>query len=321
MLHFIVHSTSEFSRMKNKFFVLILFLFISCSIRAQQTIQEKLGYSKDTKLLILHGDDIGISHSQNTASLTALEKGSISSGSIMVPCPWFPEAAAYAVAHPSADLGLHLTLTSEWKYYKWGPVSDKAMSLANAKGFLYDDLDSLGKMAQLKDIEQELRAQIDRAIQFGIRPTHFDSHMGGCLFNKEYLKIYIKLAREYHVPCLLNREAFKVLFNINLDELITDKDVVLDKVFMAYPNDYKQGMVTFYTKVISSLQPGLNCILLHAALNNDEMQAVTVDHPDYGAAWRQADYDFFSSEACKKLLADQKIHLITWKEIKEKLVQ
>jgi predicted glycoside hydrolase/deacetylase ChbG (UPF0249 family) len=289
---------------------------------SQQTIQEKLGYPKNTKLLILHGDDIGVSHSQNMASLTALEKGFITSGSIMVPCPWFPEAAAYAVAHPAADLGLHLTLTSEWKYYKWGPVAkEKAMSLANNKGFLYDDLDSLGKMAQLKEVELELRAQIDRAIAFGIRPTHFDSHMAGCFFNKEYLKIFIKLAREYHVPCLLNREGFKTVFKINIDEFIVSTDVLVDRIFMASPSDYKQGMANYYTKVISSLQPGLNCILLHAAYNNDEMQAVTIDHPDYGAEWRQADFDFFSSDACKKLLADQQIHLISWKEIKEKLVK
>lgn len=307
--------------MKKIYFLLMSFLLISFLGRSQQTIQEKLGYPKNTKLLILHADDIGVSHSQNMASLTALEKGYVSSGSIMVPCPWFPEAAAYFVAHPKADLGLHLTLTSEWKYYRWGPVSTKdKSSLANARGFLYDDVDSLGKMAQLKDVEQELRAQIDRAIQFGIRPTHFDSHMGSCFFNKEYLKIYIKLAREYHVPCLLNREAFKLVFNINIDELTTESDVLVDKIFMAYPNDYKQGMATYYTKIISSLQPGLNCILLHAAYNNDEMQAVTIDHPDYGAAWRQADFDFFSSEACRKLLADQNIHLISWREIKEKLV-
>ncbi|MBS1599939.1 MAG: polysaccharide deacetylase family protein [Bacteroidetes bacterium] len=309
--------------MKTKYFLLLALSFIGCSLRAQQTVQEKLGYPKNTKLLILHGDDIGVSHSQNMASLTALEKGYISSGSIMVPCPWFPEVAAYAVAHPAADLGLHLTLTSEWKYYRWGTVSskEKSPSLVNKNGFLYDDTDSLGKMATAKDVEQELRAQIDRAIQFGIHPTHFDSHMAGCFFNKEYLKVYIKLAREYHVPCLLNKEAFKFLFNINLDELTTSSDVIVDKIFMAYPDDYKRGMANYYTKVITSLQPGLNCILLHAAFDNDEMRAVTIDHPDYGAAWRQADFDFFSSDACKKLLAEQNIHLITWKEIKEKLVK
>jgi len=309
--------------MKNKYLLSAFCLLICFSLMSQQTIQEKLGYPKSTKLLILHADDIGVSHAENMASFAALDKGFVSSGSIMVPCPWFPEAAAYAIAHPAADLGLHLTLNSEWKYYRWGPVSskDKSASLVNNKGFLYDDVDSLGKMAQLQEVERELRAQIDRAIQFGIHPTHFDSHMGSCFITKDYLKIYLKLAREYHVPCLLNRDAFKIMYHLDLDDLILPTDVLLDKIFMAFPNDYMQGMANYYTKVISSLQPGLNCILLHAAYDNEEMQAVTIDHPEYGAAWRQADFNFFSSEACKKLLTEQNIHLITWKEIKEKMVK
>lgn len=309
--------------MRKAIVLLIIYFSFSLSSSAQQTIQEKLGYPKNTKLLILHADDMGVSHSQNSASLTVLEKGYVSSGSIMVPCPWFPEVAAYATKHPDADLGIHLTLTSEWKYYRWGPVisKDQVSSLINKNGFLYDNVDSLAKMAQLKEVEQELRAQIERAIQFGIHPTHIDSHMGSCFFSKDYLKIYIRLAREYHIPCLLNREAFKLVYHINLDELINDKDVVVDKIFMAFPQNYAQGMANYYTQVFKSLQPGLSVILLHAAYNNDEMQAVTIDHPDYGAAWRQADFDFFSSDACKKLLADQNIHLITWREIKDKLVK
>lgn len=309
--------------MKKIFLSILAVSFLFFSARPQQTIQERLGYPKNTKLLILHADDIGVSHSENMASITALEKGFVTSGSIMVPCPWFPEIAAYAVSHPDADLGLHLTLTSEWKYYRWGPVAgkDKVGSLVNQKGFLYDDLDSLGKMAKLKEVEQELRAQIERAIQFGIHPTHLDSHMGGCFFNKEYMKIYIQLAREYHLPCLLSPDIFKLAYHVDISDFINEKDVIVDRIFMAFPPDYKLGTANYYTRIISSLQPGLSCILLHAAYNNDEMQAVTIDHPDYGAAWRQADFDFFSSDACKKLLADQHIHLITWKEIRDKLLQ
>jgi hypothetical protein len=119
---------------------------------------------------------------------------------------------------------------------------------------------------------------------------------------------------------LLNREAEKYLFQVDLDKYITENDVVVDKILMATPEDFKKGMPAFYSGVLKSMQPGLNCILLHAAYDNDEMQAVTVDHPDYGAAWRQADFNFFTSDACKKLITDNKIKLITWKEIKDKLV-
>ena len=302
---------------------LSLIVFFCLQATAQQTTQEKLGYSKDTKLLILHADDLGVSHSEDSASIYAMEKGSVNSGSIMVPCPWFSEIATYAVKHTKADLGLHLTLTSEWQYYKWGPVGgkDNAASLVNSRGYFYDDLDSLGKMAKPEEVEAELRGQIERAIRFGIQPTHLDAHMGSCFFKKDFLKIYLKLAREYKIPCLLNVNAFKMLYNIDISDIITDKDVLTDNVFMAFPQNNNQGMAAYYTQVLNNLPSGLNCILLHAAYDDREMQAITMNHPDYGASWRQEDLDFFSGEACKKLLADNKIQLITWREIKDKLIK
>lgn len=309
--------------MKNKFLLLaILLIFYKTSI-AQQTIQEKLGYSKNAKLLILHADDLGVAHSEDSASINALEKGYVSSGSIMVPCPWFSEIAHYASTHPDADLGIHLTLTSEWKYYKWSSVAskDKVSSLLNSNGFFYDDLDSLGKKAKLDEVETELRSQIEKAIQAGVRPTHLDSHMGSVFFRKDFLKIYLKLAHEYHLPCLLNVNAFKLVYGVDISDLITDKDVLTNVVYMVFPPGNIQTRAAEYEKIFQSLTPGLNCILLHAAFDDDEMKAITQDHPDYGAAWRQADYDFFSSEECKKVLAANNIHLITWKEIKDKLMK
>ena len=309
--------------MKNKSRLLVLLLLVSIQTTAQQTIQERLGYPKNTKLLILHADDLGVSHSEDAASINLLEKGLISSGSIQVPCPWFSEIATYAVAHPNADLGIHLTLTSEWKHYKWDGIAgkDKTASLLNSSGFFYDDLDSLGKMAKLAEVETELRAQIEKAIQAGIHPTHLDAHMGCCFFNKEFLKIYLKLAHEYKLPCLLNVQAFKLVYQVDIGDLLSDKDILTDNVFMAFPPGEINQRAAYYTQVLNQLQAGLNCILLHAAFEDDEMNAITKDHADYGAAWRQADYDFFAGDACKKLLADNNIHLVTWKEIKDKLVQ
>ena len=309
--------------MKHSFYPLIIFAITCLHARAQQTIQERLGYAKDAKLLILHADDLGSSHAEDSASIYLLEHGDVSSGSIQVPCPWFSEMAAYAVKHPGADLGIHLTLTSEWKYYKWSSVAgeDKTQSLLNANNFFYDDLDSLGKQANLTEIETELRAQIDKAINAGIHPTHLDAHMGCVFFTKDFLKIYLKLAHEYKLPCLLNVAAFKMVYGVDISDLITDKDAVTDNVFMAFPPASVESRAAYYTNIFNTIPQGLNCILLHAAYNDDEMKAIAVDHPDYGAAWRQADFDFFSSDACKKALAANNIHLITWKEIKDKLIQ
>ncbi|HEX5155436.1 MAG TPA: polysaccharide deacetylase family protein [Parafilimonas sp.] len=309
--------------MKNRCQLLFCLLILCVQTIAQPSIQEKLGYSKDTKLLIIHADDLGVSHSEDSASIYALEKGYITSGSIMAPCPWFPEIAEYASKHPDADLGIHLTLTSEWKYYKWDAVAgkDQTGSLLNNKGFFYDDVDSLGKMAKLNEVETELRSQIEKARQAGIQLTHLDSHMGSCFFNKDFLKIYLKLAREYKLPCLLNVNAFKLLYHVDISDVITDKDVLTDNVFMAFPPNDKAQHEAYYTNMLNGLQPGLNCVLIHLAYDDAEMQAITQDHPDYGAAWRQADLDFFSSDTCKQLLAANNIHLITWKEIKDKLMR
>ncbi len=309
--------------MKKKFVLYSVALIFCLPVIAQQSIQERLGYSKDTKLLILHADDLGVSHSEDSASINALEKGFVSSGSIMVPCPWFSEIADYASKHTDADIGIHLTLTSEWKYYKWSSVTskDKVSSLLNSNGFFYDDLDSLGKMAKLDEVETELRSQIEKAIQAGVHPTHLDSHMGSAFFNKDFLRIYLKLAHDYHLPCLLNVNAFKLLYQVDISDLITDKDVLTNNVYMAFPPNNNKNRAVYYTQLLNTMSAGLNCILLHAAYDDDEMKAITQNHPDYGAAWRQADYDFFSSDACKKVLAANNIHLITWKEIKDKLMK
>lgn len=309
--------------MKNKYWFVIVLLLIGFYTKAQQSIQERLGYAKDAKLLILHTDDLALSHSEDSASIHLLEKQHASSGSIQVPCPWFSEMAQYAVTHPDADLGLHLTLTSEWKYYKWMPVSgkDKVPSLVNRNGYFYDDLDSLGKLGKPVEVETELRAQIERAIQAGINVTHLDAHMGCAFFNKEFLKVYLKLAREYRLPCLLNVNAFKFLYKVDITDLLTEKDVVTDNVFMAFPPNDNAQHASYYTQLLNKLSPGLNCLLIHAAFDDAEMKAITVDHPDYGAAWRQGDFDFFNNDDFKKLLETNNIHLVTWKEIRDKLVR
>lgn len=300
-------------------FLTVVFPFFT--IAQTKTIQERLGYPKDTKLLIIHADDMGMSQSENAASIAAMEKGVVSCGSIMVPCPWLGDLAAWAKTHPAADLGIHLTLTSEWKNYRWGPVAGKqqAGSLVDGMGFLHAGTDSVYFRSGITDIETELRAQIQRAQQMGIDITHLDSHMGSLFIKPENLQLLIKLGREFKLPVLLNKPAFEMLYHVNVEPMLSDREVLVDRVFMLQPDDYEKGTVNYYTNVFRSLQPGLSCLLLHAAYDNAEMKAITTEHPDYGAAWRQADYDFFTSAACKKLLADQHIKVIGWKEIRDKL--
>jgi predicted glycoside hydrolase/deacetylase ChbG (UPF0249 family) len=167
---------------------------------------EQLGYPADTKLLIVHADDLAVSHSQDRASFAALDRHAASAASIMVPCPWLTEVAEYAKAHPGADLGLHLTLTSEWQSYRWGPVAslNEVPGLLGADGNLWPDVPFVAKHASSAEVEKEIRAQVERAMKVGIRPTHLDSHMG-TLFGAAYFPVYVKVAREYGLPFLAAR--------------------------------------------------------------------------------------------------------------------
>ncbi len=292
-------------------------------VQAQgKTIAEKLGYPRDAKLVIIHADDLGVSHSENSASMVAMERGSVSSASIMVPCPWFPEIAAYAQKNPKSDLGLHLTLTSEWKYYKWGPITPatKAASLVNEKGYFYSSTDSVSKYANGDEVEEELRNQVKRSILFGMDPTHLDTHMGAIFYRQDFLNAYIKIGHEFKIPVMIPRQ-LESFAPVKLTGLLTKNDVIIDTVVTAMPENLKKGFADFYANALKNIKPGLTYLIIHTAFNDDEMKAVTVDHPDWGASWRQEDFNFFTSKECKGLLKENNIFVIGWKEIRDKITR
>src|SRR5438874_8693503 len=157
--------------------LMVLSVLMVASGHAQtKTVAERLGYPEDSKLLIIHADDLAVAHSVDAASFDALDKNAVTSASVMVPCPWLNEVAAYAKDHPNADLGLHLTLTSEWKIYRWGPVapSNQVAGLLGPDGTLWSDTPSVAQHAKPDEVEREIRAQVERAMAIGIHPTHFD---------------------------------------------------------------------------------------------------------------------------------------------------
>jgi len=173
-----------------------------------QTLADRLGYPPGTKLIIVHADDLGETHAVNAAAIKSLEAGSVNSASLMVPCPWFPEIADYAKSHPSGDFGLHLTLTSERVYYRWGPVApaDKVPSLLDENGYLHHDWEH-NQQINAKEVEIELRAQIERALAMGVRPTHLDSHQYRLIMNgKELFDVMVRVAHEYKLPVFVNRD-------------------------------------------------------------------------------------------------------------------
>jgi predicted glycoside hydrolase/deacetylase ChbG (UPF0249 family) len=290
-------------------------LLASLTAPAQtKTIAERLGYPADSKLLIIHADDLAVAHSEDAASLDALDKHAATSASIMIPCPWLTEVADYAKTHPDADLGLHLTVTSEWKTYRWGPVEskDKVPSLLDPAGYLWPEVGPAVQHLKADEVERELRAQIEHSMAMGIHPTHLDSHMGVLFARPDLFGVYVKVAHEYHLPFLALRTAEA---SPEIRALLTDKDPIPDAIVIANPSIKPEGWKAFYADAVKNLKPGLTEFIVHLAHDDAEFQAVAVDHPDYGAAWRQRDYDVITSPEFKKLLEDNHIILVRWKDL------
>ena len=164
-------------------------------------------YEQFAENIVLHQDDVGMCHGANTAFLELSKLGSITSGSVMVPCPWFAEAASMAASNSSLDLGVHLTLTAEKQFYRWRPISDisKSTGLVDEDGFMWRDVSSVRRNANLEAVKVELRAQIETAIASSIDVTHLDAHMGATLA-PEFCQTYIELGVEYKLPVLITRK-------------------------------------------------------------------------------------------------------------------
>ena len=307
--------------MKNHNFIKIFSGLILISVIAsgqeKGTLAKQLGYPADAKLLIIHADDIGLSHSANTASIQAFEKNGITSGSIMVPCPWFFEFAEYAKEHQDLDIGVHITLTAEWNDFKWDGVlpSSEIPSLLTEDGYFYASVEEVAKNADPLEVGKEIRAQIERAIAFGINPTHIDTHMGAVAATPEFIQEYIKAGIEYNIPVFLlsylKQQAPQIL------ELTGPDQVFVDSFFMITASTSPSAWQETYKQIIENIKPGLNLLIVHLAIDNAEMQAISKNHPDFGSAWRQRDYDCMVSDEFKTLLEKNNIYTITWKEIKE----
>src|SRR5438067_10984892 len=221
---------------KSTFALLVLVSFLSFSpmTMSSQTLADHLGYAPGTKLIIVHADDLGETHAVNAAAIKSLEAGAVNSASLMVPCPWFPEIADFAKSHPEADLGLHLTLTSERVYYRWGPVapSDKVPSLVDENGYFHHDWEG-NQRINPKEVEIELRAQVERALRMGVRPTHLDSHQYRLILNgKELFEVMLRVAHDYKVPVFVNKDWFAehpyLASSVGPDDIVLDHTLTIE---------------------------------------------------------------------------------------------
>lgn len=295
----------------------LLFSVIGAPAAESASLAERLGYKATDKILIVNGDDAGMCHSANLASIESLEKGAMRSATLMVPCPWFPEIAAYAKAHPEKDFGIHLCHTSEWTKYRWGPVAprEQVPGLVDPNGYLWPEIPDVYAHATPEQALIEGRAQIKRALAAGVDVTHLDSHMGTLQYHPEYMKAYLQLAVEFDLPVrMASQETLTRMGHPEIRNQFTARGIVSPDyfVFDELKNE-KNGVKNFWLEVVKNLKPGVTELYIHAGLPNDELKAIT-------GSWstRAQEFETFThSEEMKRLIADQKITLIGYRPLRE----
>ncbi|MFV0593249.1 MAG: polysaccharide deacetylase family protein [Draconibacterium sp.] len=305
------------------FLFIILFNFEKVNAQDKTSNAEKLGFQKGKKILLLHCDDAGMCEEANIAVQSYVLKGDINSAAVMMPCPNAQEMVEWAVKHPQADIGVHLTLTSEWKNYRWGPLTNaaKVPGLIDLQGKLWPEVPEVVMHASAKEVETEIRAQIDKMIELGHRPSHIDTHMGTLYGSADYVRVFMKIAEEYNIPAnaidLSNPEVAEYYKNVGYpvtDEVIRlIDDYSLPKLdnFTSVPNGktYEEKRDNFF-KLVQSLKPGLTEIIFHPSIVTENMKSIT-------NSWQQRGWEaeMFSDPVVKQFFIDNNIELTNWTEI------
>ncbi|MBI4556984.1 MAG: polysaccharide deacetylase family protein [Candidatus Hydrogenedentes bacterium] len=296
-----------------------------CVAAGEQTYAERLGWKATDRVVIFHCDDAGMSHASNVGAWESIQKGVVTSVSIMMPCPWVPEFAAWLKQNPQVDAGLHLTMNAEWERYRWLPVAGKPAvpSLVDAQGCLWDNVAQVVEHATPDDVEREIRAQIERAEQMGIPITHIDSHMGTLFAKREFFDRYMKVAIEKQIPMLAvgghlhygrveNPDAVGLLKDIA--KQIWDAGLpVIDDVHTA---SYDWGNVKKskkFIEVLTTLQPGITEIIVHCSKPDDSFPLITSS-----SEARHQDTLALIDRKVRAAIEKEGIILTTWRELKQR---
>lgn len=326
-----------------KYLIPFLFLLVQTgwvTAQTETTYAEKLGYPKNAKIIILHIDDMGMSYDSNIGGIEAMTKGVANSCSVMMPCPWVPGFVHAMKQYPGMDAGLHLTLTSEWKDYRWGPLSGKpkVRGLTDREGAMWRGVADVVKHATADEVETEIRAQVERARTMGFEPTHLDSHMGTLFATPAFIERYIKVGIDYQIPVMfpgghntliaqelkntsanmqMARAAGKKLWDAGLpvlDDLYNDSyswkpapDIYAsDRKLQAYKT-------AKYIDVLKSLKPGITMIIMHCTNTTEVFEHISDSGPT-----RRGDYLAMIDPRLKKFIEKEGIILTTWREMMER---
>lgn len=305
--------------------IFVLFFVFPFMLAAQEkmTNAEKLGFPKGKKILLLHCDDAGMCEEANIAVQTYVLKGDVLSAAVMMPCPNAEEMVEWAKKHPTSDIGVHLTLTSEWKNYRWTTITDpkKVPGLIDPEGKMWHEVSDVVMHASPKEVETEIYAQIDKMIKMGYRPTHIDTHMGTLYGSPEFAKVFFETAVKYNIPAnaidLSNKEVADFYraagYPIN-DEMIEFLESYplpkLDNFGSAPDGKSYEDKRDNFIKLVQSLKPGLTEIIFHPSILTENLKSIT------GSAQQRAwEAQLFSDPVMKMFFSDNDIELTTWTEI------
>ncbi len=326
--------------MKNIFILptLLLICVGLTPVKAQETYAEKLGFEKGKKVLIMHVDDMGMSYSSNIGGLKAINDGVATSGSIMMPCSWVPDLANRVGENSDLDLGLHLTLTSEWENYRWGPVlgSGGAPTLVDKEGKLYKTVAEVVENASVEEVEMEIRAQILLSISMGFNPTHLDSHMGTLFATQEFMGIYLKLGMEYGIPVMIPA-GHNTLISAGISEELNEQTkgigkqlwdsglpVIDDLLNESYGWNLPEGIeesdenlrnykTEKYIEAIGRTKPGITYVIMHCSEPSEIFSEISDSGPT-----RKGDLLAMLDPKLRKYIKDEGIILTTFRELQKR---
>lgn len=283
---------------------------------------EKLGFPKDKVVLIMHADDIGMCDEANQAGMVQLAGDHIQSAAVMVPCEYFDKFAAWYRENPAKDVGLHLTLTSEWKTWRWGPVAgaENVPGLVDAEGKMWHDVMSVVQNASAAEVETEIRAQVEKALEAGIKPGHLDTHMGTLFASYDFTAAYLKVAEEYGIPAMAINMQDEVAEKFRAQGYpITDGLIALISEYKLPKLDdfhsvsgaptYEEKRQQFFDQV-KEMKPGINEIIFHPSVGSDNLKTIT-------NSWQQRiwEYEMFADPVVKDFLTNEGIIFTNWKDI------
>ncbi|MCI0550571.1 MAG: polysaccharide deacetylase family protein [Anaerolineae bacterium] len=286
---------------------------------------KKLGFSDNDRAVIIHTDDIGMCHASVQAFTDLWEFGTITSGAVMVPCPWFPAVVHMCRENPDIDMGIHATLNAEWDAYRWSPLStrDQASGLLDADGYFHQWQPAVYENAKPEAVEMEVNAQIERALAAGIDVTHVDSHMG-TIMNPLFIQSYIQAAASRGLPNMLPRidakgmdmmgisENERNVYEPMVDQLLEAGIPMLEGLIsMPLDEPNPDGQMEIVKRLFSDLSVGITHFILHPSIDTAELRSIA---PDWES--RVANYNVFMSNELKRFIESEDFKLIGYRQIR-----